>query len=127
MRAMFIADTDAEAERIARPAYKRWFDSLAWLWVERGSFPPISISADYDQSQAAGTLVVGSPDTVRRRLTAQAERIGHNYLVLMLAFGSLTHAQEMRSLGLFASEVMPALAAMNGEEAASAPTLAAAS
>jgi hypothetical protein len=33
----------------------------------------------------------------------------------------------MRSLGLFASEVMPALAAMNGEEAASAPTLAAAS
>jgi alkanesulfonate monooxygenase SsuD/methylene tetrahydromethanopterin reductase-like flavin-dependent oxidoreductase (luciferase family) len=127
MRAMFIAESDAESERIARPAYKRWFDSLAWLWVERGSFPPISISADYDQSQAAGTLVVGSPDTVRRRLTAQAERIGHNYLVLMLAFGSLTHAQEMRSLGLFASEVMPALAAMNGEEAASAPTLAAAS
>src|SRR6202521_2963081 len=52
---------------------KRCFDSLAWLWVERGTFPPISISADYDQSKAAGTLVVGSPDTVRRILTAQAE------------------------------------------------------
>src|SRR5947199_4933431 len=82
MRAIFIADTDAEAERIARPAYKCWFDSLAWLWVERGSFPPISISADYDTSTAAGTLVVGSPDTVGRILCEQAARIRQNYLVL---------------------------------------------
>jgi alkanesulfonate monooxygenase SsuD/methylene tetrahydromethanopterin reductase-like flavin-dependent oxidoreductase (luciferase family) len=127
MRAMFIADSDAEAERIARPAYERWFDSLAWLWVERGSFPPISISADYDQSKAAGTLVVGSPDTVRRVLAAQAERIGQNYLVLLLAFGSLTHAQEMRSLSLFTREVMPTLAAMNSEEAQPTAALASAS
>jgi alkanesulfonate monooxygenase SsuD/methylene tetrahydromethanopterin reductase-like flavin-dependent oxidoreductase (luciferase family) len=127
MRAMFIADTDAQAERIARPAYKRWFDALAWLWVERGSFPPISISADYDASKAAGTLVVGSPDTVGRILLAQAERIRQNYLVLLLAFGSLTHAQEIRSLALFKSEIMPKLAAMNEEEAQSAPTLATAS
>ena len=124
MRAILVADSDAEAERVARPAYKRWFDSLAWLWVERGSFPPISISADYDQSKAAGTLVVGSPDTVARILTAQAERIRQNYLVLMLAFGSLTHAQEMRSLGLFKREIMPKLAAMNYEEASPAPALA---
>jgi alkanesulfonate monooxygenase SsuD/methylene tetrahydromethanopterin reductase-like flavin-dependent oxidoreductase (luciferase family) len=124
MRAMFIADTDAEAERIARPAYKRWFDSLAWLWIERGSFPPISISADYDQSKAAGTLVVGSPDTVRRVLHAQAERIGQNYLVLLLAFGSLTHAQEMHSLNLFTREVMPRLAPMNEAAGQPAPALA---
>ena len=57
-----------------------------------------------DRSKAAGTLVVGSPDTVGRILTAQAERIRQNYLVLMLAFGSLTHAQEMRSLELFKSD-----------------------
>jgi alkanesulfonate monooxygenase SsuD/methylene tetrahydromethanopterin reductase-like flavin-dependent oxidoreductase (luciferase family) len=127
MRAMFIADTDAQAERVARPAYKRWFDALAWLWVERGSFPPISISADYDQSKAAGTLVVGSPDTVGRILLAQAERIRQNYLVLLLAFGSLTHAQEMHSLALFKSEIMPKLAAMNDDEAQPASALASAS
>jgi hypothetical protein len=69
-------------------------------------------------------LVVGSPDTVGRILTAQAERIRQNYLVLMLAFGSLTHAQEMRSLELFTSEIMPKLAAMNYEEASPAPALA---
>src|SRR5262249_17016507 len=90
--------SDAEAERLARPAYKRWFDSLAWLWIERGSFPPISISADYDQSKAAGTLVVGNPDTVGRILTAQAERIRQNYLLLMLAFRSLAHPRAGNAL-----------------------------
>src|SRR5262249_16886738 len=121
---MFVAETDAEAERIARPAYKRWFDALAWLWVERGSYPPISISADYDASQAAGTLVVGSPATVGRILLAQAERIPHNYLVLLLAFGSLTHAQEMHSLALFAREIMPKLAVLNEEEPQPEPAVA---
>src|SRR5262245_1409570 len=79
---------------------------------------------EHHATKAAGTLVVGSPDTVARILTAQAERIRQNYLVLMLAFGSLTHAQEMRSLELFKREIMPKLAAMNYEEASLAPALA---
>ena len=106
---MFIAETDAEAERIARPAYKEWFDALAWLWVQRGDYPPISLSANYDQSRAMGTLVVGSPERVRNELIAQAEIAGFDYLVLQLAFGSLGHANEMKSLELFAREVKPAL------------------
>jgi alkanesulfonate monooxygenase SsuD/methylene tetrahydromethanopterin reductase-like flavin-dependent oxidoreductase (luciferase family) len=109
VRAMFIAETDAEAERIARPAYKQWFDALAWLWVQRGDYPPIALSADYDKARAMGTFVVGSPESVRRELVAQAEKVGFDYLVLQLAFGSLGHENEMRSLQLFAKEVMPAL------------------
>jgi alkanesulfonate monooxygenase SsuD/methylene tetrahydromethanopterin reductase-like flavin-dependent oxidoreductase (luciferase family) len=109
VRAMFIADSDQEAERIARPAFKQWFDALAWLWVRRGDFPPIAVSPDYDKARKAGTLVVGSPETVRRELVQHAEIAGFDYLVLQLAFGSLGHANEMRSLQLFASEVMPAL------------------
>src|SRR5262249_21731059 len=66
MRPLFVADPAPEAGPPAGPANKRWSDRLAWLGVGRGSFPPISISADYDQSKAAGTLVVGSPDTVGR-------------------------------------------------------------
>jgi len=111
MRAMFIADTDEEAERIARPAYRQWFDSLAALWVKRGDFPPIAVSNDFDSARAAGTLVAGSPETVRRALVEQARRCEFNYLVLQLAFGSLGHGHEMRSLDLFARHVMPALAA----------------
>jgi alkanesulfonate monooxygenase SsuD/methylene tetrahydromethanopterin reductase-like flavin-dependent oxidoreductase (luciferase family) len=117
VRGMFIADSDGEAERIARPAYRKWFENLMWLWQRNNSFPGIPLSQDYDESIRDGSLVVGSPDTVRRRMVAQARRCGHNYLVLKLAFGCLTHAQEMRSLELFRREVMPALQ----EEGARAP------
>ncbi len=109
MRAMFTAPSDEEAERIARPAYKLWFDSLAELWIRRGDYPPIALSADYDAARKAGTLVVGSPDTVRKEFQEQFKIAGFNYLVLQLAFGSLGHANEMRSLDLFVREVMPAL------------------
>jgi alkanesulfonate monooxygenase SsuD/methylene tetrahydromethanopterin reductase-like flavin-dependent oxidoreductase (luciferase family) len=127
MRAMFIADTDAEANRIARRAHEVWFENLAWLWKERGTFPPIAIAADFDQAKDAGTLVVGSPDTVGRILKAQAERCGHNYLVLLLAFGSLTHQEQMRSLELFRTEVMPKLKGLNTESMTAPMTGAAAS
>jgi alkanesulfonate monooxygenase SsuD/methylene tetrahydromethanopterin reductase-like flavin-dependent oxidoreductase (luciferase family) len=113
VRGMVLADSDAEAERIARPAYRKWFDNLMWLWRENNSFPGIPLSQDYDESIRDGSLVVGGPDTVRRTLLAQQQRCGHNYLVLKLAFGSLTHRQEMRSLDLFRREVMPAL--LDGE------------
>lgn len=109
MRAMFIADTDAEAERLARPAYARWFESLNWLWVLRDMKIPIAISPSFDDARASGSLVVGSPGTVRKELSDQAKQAPFNYLVLQLAFGTLTHEQEMRSLDLFAAEVMPAL------------------
>jgi alkanesulfonate monooxygenase SsuD/methylene tetrahydromethanopterin reductase-like flavin-dependent oxidoreductase (luciferase family) len=120
MRTMFIADTDDEAERIARPAYARWYDSLGWLWRRRGVVLPISIPEDFDQAKAAGTLVVGGPETVARVLEMQAQRIRHNYLVLMLAYGCLTHEQEMRSLELFRREVMPRLVDLNGAASAMA-------
>jgi hypothetical protein len=46
--------------------------------------------------------------------------------VLLLAFGSLGHAQQMRSLQLFRAEVMPALQGMNSDPAtAAAPSAAA--
>jgi alkanesulfonate monooxygenase SsuD/methylene tetrahydromethanopterin reductase-like flavin-dependent oxidoreductase (luciferase family) len=109
VRGLYVADTDAEAERVARPAYRKWFDNLMWLWRENNSFPTISLSQDYDESIEDGSLIVGGPDRVRNTLVEQTRRCGQNYLVLKLAFGSLTHAQEMRSLELFRREVMPAL------------------
>jgi alkanesulfonate monooxygenase SsuD/methylene tetrahydromethanopterin reductase-like flavin-dependent oxidoreductase (luciferase family) len=117
MRTVFIADSDAKAESVARPAYKNWFDNLAWLWLENGGYPPIALSPDYDTARASGSLIVGSPDTARQLLAAQAERCGFNYLVMLMAFGSLSHAQEMHSLALFRDEVMPALAPLANAEA----------
>ena len=53
VRGLFVADTDAEAERLARPAYRKWFDNLMWLWRENNSFPTISLSQDYDEFDPA--------------------------------------------------------------------------
>jgi alkanesulfonate monooxygenase SsuD/methylene tetrahydromethanopterin reductase-like flavin-dependent oxidoreductase (luciferase family) len=118
MRAVFVAETDAAAERIAGPAHQQWFDNLVWLWKENGTYPPIALSPDFTEATRSGALVAGSPATVRRKLVEQARRIGFNYLVLHLAFGSLGHAQEMRSLALFRDEVMPALVDLGATVAA---------
>jgi alkanesulfonate monooxygenase SsuD/methylene tetrahydromethanopterin reductase-like flavin-dependent oxidoreductase (luciferase family) len=120
MRTMFIADSDAEADRIAAPAYAHWYDALGWLWEKRGIALPISIPKDYEKAKQTGALVVGSPDTVARIFESQAQQIRHNYLVLMLAFGSLNHEQEMRSLALFRREVMPRLVGLNEDAALAA-------
>jgi alkanesulfonate monooxygenase SsuD/methylene tetrahydromethanopterin reductase-like flavin-dependent oxidoreductase (luciferase family) len=113
MRAIFVADTDAEARRYAEPAHQQWFERLCWLWKENGAFPPIALSPDFEETTKSGALVAGSPATVRAILIEQARRCRFNYLVLHLAFGSLGHAREMRSLALFRDEVMPALAAID--------------
>ena len=54
-------------------------------------------------------MIAGSPDTVRAAFEAQIAECGYEYPILQMAFGSLTHIEAMRSLRLFAEEVMPAL------------------
>jgi alkanesulfonate monooxygenase SsuD/methylene tetrahydromethanopterin reductase-like flavin-dependent oxidoreductase (luciferase family) len=110
-RHVFVAETDAEADRLARPAYGHWYGSVAKLWRDHGGAPVTGMLIDgYDQARRLGVVAAGSPATVRRELLAQAEAIGFNYFVGQFAWGSLTHEQEMASLDLFVSEVMPALA-----------------
>ena len=110
-RHIFIADTDAEAENLARPAYEHWYESLVKLWRVHNDTPRTGmIIGDYEEARRLGVAVVGSPATVLADLSAQIEEIAINYLVCQLFWGSLTHDQEMRSLELFAAEIMPALA-----------------
>lgn len=110
-RHIFVADTDAEAERLARPAYEHWYGSLSKLWRDHGvtGFTQV-IFGDFDEVQKIGAAVIGSPDTVTNKLAELIGESGIDYLVGQYAFGSLTHEQEMRSLEMFATEVMPRLA-----------------
>ena len=36
---MIIADTDAEARELARPAYQQWIDNLLLLWRKHNIMP----------------------------------------------------------------------------------------
>ncbi len=109
MRQIFIADTDEEALRIARPAHQQWYRSITHLWHRHGdhSVDPLF---DWDGGLAVETLLVGSPAKVREQVTRLVAESGINYLIGAFAWGSLSSEQTQRSLDLFAREVMPAVA-----------------
>jgi alkanesulfonate monooxygenase SsuD/methylene tetrahydromethanopterin reductase-like flavin-dependent oxidoreductase (luciferase family) len=55
----------------------------------------------------SGTVVVGSPRTVRDQLASLRDATGANNLVTMLQFGVLDDELTRRNMELFATEVMP--------------------
>ena len=120
-RFVVVAPTDAEAMTLARRAYLLWHASFTHLFRlhERAQSHPRP--ATFDLVVERGQGVAGSPATVAKFLSAQLEETGCNYMVGQFAFGDLTLAESLRSIGLFASEVMPVLrnkAAAGAEEMA---------
>jgi alkanesulfonate monooxygenase SsuD/methylene tetrahydromethanopterin reductase-like flavin-dependent oxidoreductase (luciferase family) len=105
---LVIADTDAEALELLRPAYREWFASLDHLWHAHGTRVPLGLPEDPDDALAAGICVGGSPATVRERLLDEVERAGVNYLLGRFAFGALPVEASLRSVALFQREIVPA-------------------
>jgi len=62
-----------------------------------------------EELMASGTVVVGSPRTVRDELARLRDATGANNLVTMLQFGVLNDELTKRNMELFAAEVMPHL------------------
>jgi alkanesulfonate monooxygenase SsuD/methylene tetrahydromethanopterin reductase-like flavin-dependent oxidoreductase (luciferase family) len=106
MRHFFVADTDREAEEIARPAYKIYYNNIVKLWRDHGTIPTM-FTDDLDRARDADAAIVGSPATVRERIARYFEQTSCNYLVLSFAWGSLSYEQSRKSLDLFAAKVMP--------------------
>jgi len=111
-RHVVIAETDTEAKAIAERAYKLWRSNFLSLWQRHGTTPS-NISALYgntfEELQARGQGVAGSPDTARDLLQRQIRETGGNYLMCRFAFGDLTFEESHRTVGLFVRHVMPAL------------------
>lgn len=115
LRHIVVADTDAEAERIARPAFGYHGAHLNWLRNRNGSTEftgrlGVHTNMTYEFCVDAGMLIAGSPATVIKALRAQAPELNINYLLAYLFFGTMSSHDAMRSLNLFATEVMPELA-----------------
>ena len=86
---------------------------LLQLWERHGTRPNYALyPGTFDELEAMGLGVAGSPEKVRDVLTAQAAEAGVNYLVCRLAFGDLALPESLRSLELYAGAVMPALASV---------------
>jgi alkanesulfonate monooxygenase SsuD/methylene tetrahydromethanopterin reductase-like flavin-dependent oxidoreductase (luciferase family) len=106
VRHFFTADSDKQAEEIAIPAYRVYYNNIVKLWRDFGTVPTL-FTDDLMRARAADAAIVGSPKSVREKIAAYFEESGTNYLVLSFAWGGLTHEQSRHSMDLFASEVMP--------------------
>ena len=63
----------------------------------------------YEQFQDAYAFIVGSPETVTRKLTEVIERLSPGYLLIYGNEGNMAHKDVMRSIELLGKEVIPAL------------------
>jgi hypothetical protein len=94
-------------------AYLRFFSGLG----RRGSRPRDVRGSDQyseitiDALDRERLILVGAPDKLIELVRWAADYYGMNYFLLEIGQGGLPHAQVMRSLELFAREVMPAFPA----------------
>jgi alkanesulfonate monooxygenase SsuD/methylene tetrahydromethanopterin reductase-like flavin-dependent oxidoreductase (luciferase family) len=115
LRHIVVADTDEEAERIARPALNHHAASLNWIRENYGSTEftnrlNVHRGVDYDSWKEMDMVIAGGPDTVLAEIKRQAEMLDLNYLLTYLFFGNMAYSDAKRSMQLFSTEVMPKLA-----------------
>ena len=109
----FIAATDAEAERLMWPAFKAMRDRIG---RERG-WPPMQ-RGEFEQEVAHGSLYVGSPETVARKMAATISSLGLTRFDLKYSAGTLPHEQLLECITLYGTEVVPQVKAILAQSAA---------
>ena len=98
----FIADTDEEARELFWPRYRVIRDRIGAL---RG-WPPIR-RADFDADVEHGSLYIGSPETVARRIAAAVTDLGVGRFDLIYTSGSQPASARLRAVELYGSKVVP--------------------
>jgi probable LLM family oxidoreductase len=98
----FVAETDEDAMRIQWPHYREQFERAA---RERGWRPPTyeHFLAEVDH----GSMYVGSPETVARRIAAVVRTLDLSRFDLHYAIGRIPHEQRLAMIELYGREVIP--------------------
>ncbi|MFF5179623.1 LLM class flavin-dependent oxidoreductase [Micromonospora sp. NPDC000316] len=98
----FIADTDDEAKEIYWPHYRIMRDRIGAL---RG-WAPIR-RAEFDAEVEHGSLYIGSPQTVARRMADAIRGLGVGRFDLIYTAGAQPVSARMRAVELYGSTVIP--------------------
>ena len=98
----FIADSDEEAREILYPHYKVMRDRIG---AERG-WPPVS-RAQYEQEIDHGSLYVGSPETVARKIAGAVTGLGVQRFDMKYSNGGVPHLRLTRAIELYGTQVIP--------------------
>jgi alkanesulfonate monooxygenase SsuD/methylene tetrahydromethanopterin reductase-like flavin-dependent oxidoreductase (luciferase family) len=105
---LVVAETDAEAEKLGLQAYETWAGHIHHLTRKLGR-PDVHKTTPHDEDSAQ-RLIAGSPQTALEKLEEMLRLTGANYLLCIFSFGDIAPDYAIRSLELFAEEVMPKLA-----------------
>lgn len=107
-RNIFVADTDAEAERIGVPAFLAMTEHRAAMRRRIQQEQGISIAHAVPAAHLDPKLglICGSPETVARQMEAVAAT-GVGGVILTFRLGPLSYADTAKSLRLFAEQVVP--------------------
>ena len=98
----FIADTDEEARELHWPHYKVIRDRIGAL---RG-WPPVR-REEYDAEIAHGSLYVGSPETVARKMAHAIDSLGVGRFDLIYTTGAQPAGARLRTVELYGTKVIP--------------------
>jgi alkanesulfonate monooxygenase SsuD/methylene tetrahydromethanopterin reductase-like flavin-dependent oxidoreductase (luciferase family) len=109
-RFIVVADTTAEALKIARRAYPYWHKSFYHLFAINNIRPVQAWPSDFDAMAEDELAFAGSPDDLAATLGSHLDRTAANYCVGQFVFGDMTADESRRSIDLFSQKVMPALA-----------------
>jgi len=98
----FVGETDEQAKGDLFPDYKRMRDKIG---SERG-WPPMG-RAEFEREIAHGSLYVGSPETVARKIVGTVKSLGVARFDLKYSAGPLPHDKMMRCIELYGHKVIP--------------------
>lgn len=103
----FVADTDEKAREDFWPCYREMRDHIG---AERG-WPPTN-RLEFEREIEMGSLYVGSPETVAKKIAATASALGIDRFDLKYSAGTLAHDKLMRCIDLYGREVIPKVRAL---------------
>jgi probable LLM family oxidoreductase len=98
----YIADTDEQAREELWPPFKENRDKIG---AQRGWAP--MTRAEFDNEADHGSLYVGSPETVARKIAATAGTLGLSRFDLKYSSGPLEHSKMVHAIELYGSTVIP--------------------
>ena len=98
----YVAESDAQARQ---ELFAPWRDMRNRIGAERG-WPPTTMR-EFEAEAAGGSLYVGAPDTVARRMADTIRALGVARMTIKYSAGTLAHDKLMRCIELFGREVIP--------------------
>ena len=109
----FIADTDEEARERFWPDYQMIMNRIGrergWRPISRGQF---------EQEIAHGSLYIGSPETVARKIARAVQTLGVGRFDLIYTTGGQSTSARLRAVELYGTRVIPMVRDILGSQEA---------